>query len=164
MTVLALAGLGIATYLLATRILGEPPACGPVKGCETVAASEYATLFGIPVALFGVAFSAVLAIACVAWWRRADPRALYASYGFGLAGVIAVAYLTYLEIFVIGAICVWCVGYATTVVATCALTAAAALRMSDSDAAPVADRDDPPAISPQSGSRRTRSAPRSPRH
>src|SRR5687768_14546575 len=54
MTILAVAGLGIATYLLAARILGEPPACGPVKGCETVAASEYATLFGVPVALFGV--------------------------------------------------------------------------------------------------------------
>jgi uncharacterized membrane protein len=131
MTVLAVAGLGIATYLLAARILGEPPACGPVKGCETVAASEYATLFGVPVALFGVAFSAVLAIACAAWWRRADRRALYASYGLGLAGVIAVAYLTYLEVFVIGAICVWCVGYAATLVATCALTAAAALRTSD---------------------------------
>src|SRR6187401_3501768 len=118
MTALALAGLAIAAYLLVARIIGEAPACGPVKGCETVAASEYATLFGVPVALFGVAFSAVLAIACVAWWRRADPRALYASYGFGLAGVIAVAYLTYLEVFVIRAICVWCVAYATTIVAT----------------------------------------------
>ena len=131
MTVLALAGLGIATYLLATRILGEPPACGPVKGCETVAASGYATLFGVPVALLGVAFSAVLAIACVMWWRRADPRALYASYAFGLAGVIAVAYLTYLEVFVIRAICVWCVAYATTIVATCVLTAVAASRAPD---------------------------------
>jgi uncharacterized membrane protein len=131
MTILAVAGLGIATYLLVTRILGEPPACGPVQGCETVAASEYSTLFGVPVALFGVAFSAVLAVACLAWWRRADPRALYASYGFGLAGVIAVAYLTYLEVFVIRAICVWCVGYAATIVATCALTAAAAFSTSD---------------------------------
>ena len=131
MTVLALAGLGIAAYLLAVRILGEPPACGPVKGCETVAASEYATLFEVPVALFGVVFSAILGAACVVWWRRADRRALYASYGLGLAGIIAVAYLTYLEVFVIDAICVWCVGYAATIVATWALTAAAALRASD---------------------------------
>jgi len=131
MTVLAVAGLGIATYLLAARILGEPPACGPVKGCETVAASEYATLFGFPVALFGVAFSAALAIACAAWWRQGDRTALYASYGMGLAGVIAVGYLTYLEVFVIGAICVWCVGYAATVVATCALAAVAAMSTSD---------------------------------
>ena len=57
MTFLAVAGLAIAAYLLASRFLGEPPACGPVKGCETVAASEYATMFGVPVALFGVGFS-----------------------------------------------------------------------------------------------------------
>jgi uncharacterized membrane protein len=131
MTVLAVVGLGIATYLLAARLLGEPPACGPVKGCETVAASEYATLFGVPVALFGVVFSAILGAACVTWWRRADRRALYVSYGLGLAGIIAVAYLTYLEVFVIEAICVWCAGYAATIVATWALTAAAALHASD---------------------------------
>ena len=131
MTALALAGLAIATYLLAARISGEAPACGPVKGCETVAASEYATLFGVPVALFGVGFSVILVAACVVWWRRADRRALYASYGLGLAGIIAVAYLTYLEVFVIGAICVWCAGYAVTIVAGWALTAVAALRTSD---------------------------------
>ncbi len=131
MTALSVAGLAIAAYLLAARIIGEVPACGPVKGCETVAASEFATLFGVPVALFGVVFSVILVAACAVWWRRADRRALYASYGLGLAGIIAVAYLTYLEVFVIGAICVWCVSYAVTIVAGWALTAVAALRTSD---------------------------------
>ena len=131
MSSLALVGFGIAAYLLASRILGEAPACGPVKGCETVAASEFATLFGVPVALFGVGFSVILVAACVVWWRRADRRALYAAYGLGLAGVIAVIYLTYLEVFVIEAICVWCVGYALTIVGGWALTAAAALRTSE---------------------------------
>ena len=131
MTGIALAGLAIAAYLLAARIGGEAPACGPVKGCETVAASEYATMFGVPVALFGVGFSMILVAACLVWWRRADRRALYASYGLGLAGIIAVAYLTYLEVFVIGAICVWCAGYAVTIVAGWVLTAIAALRTSD---------------------------------
>ena len=131
MTGLALAGLAIAAYLLAARIVGEAPACGPVKGCETVAASEYATLFGVPVALFGVVFSLILVATCTLWWRRADRRALYASYGLGLAGIIAVAYLTYLEVFVIGAICVWCAGYGVTIVAGWALTAAAAWQTSD---------------------------------
>lgn len=131
MTIIAVAGLGIAAYLLAARILGEPPACGPIKGCETVASSEYATLFGVPVALFGVGYSTFLMIACVRWWRRADRWALYASYGLGLAGIIAVAYLTYLEVFIIEAICVWCVGYAATILVTWAVTAAAAFRASD---------------------------------
>ena len=114
LTLLALAGLAIAAYLLTVRLMGEPPACGPIRGCDTVAASEYATVLGLPVALYGLGFSAVLLGAAVAWWRRADRRALYALYGLGLLGVIGVGYLTYLEVFVIEAICIWCVGYALT--------------------------------------------------
>jgi uncharacterized membrane protein len=117
LSALAFAGLGIAIYLLAVRVLGEAPACGPLKGCETVAASEYATIAGIPVALFGVLFSVVLLGASLAWWRLADRRALYTAYGLGLAGILAVLYLTYLELFVIEAICVWCVSYALTILA-----------------------------------------------
>ena len=117
MTVLALGGLAIATYLLVVRVLGEAPACGPVRGCDTVAASEYATVLGLPVALFGVGFSLALVAAAVVWWRQGDRRALYAAYALGLLGVAAVAYLTYLELFVIEAICIWCVTYAVTIVA-----------------------------------------------
>jgi uncharacterized membrane protein len=122
MTILAVGGLAIALYLLAARLLGEAPACGPVKGCDTVAASEYATVLGIPVALFGVAFSIVLAASAAIWWRRGDRRALYATYGLSLLGVVAVAYLTYLELFVIEAICVWCVSYAVTIVSGLVVT------------------------------------------
>ena len=130
-TALALIGLAIATYLLAVRLLGEAPACGPVKGCETVAASQYATMFGIPVALFGVVFSMVLVAACLVWWRRGDRRALYAAYGLGLAGIIAVVYLTYLELFVIDAICVYCVTYAVTIALGFVVVAATAWKTSD---------------------------------
>ena len=128
MTVLAVVGLAIATYLLAARLLGEAPACGPDKGCETVAASEYSTVFGMPVALYGVGFSLVLVGTCLTWWRRAIPAALYLAYGLGLAGIIAVAYLTYLEIFVIEAICVWCATFGLTVVAGWIVAAAVAMR------------------------------------
>jgi uncharacterized membrane protein len=117
LTLLALVGLAVATYLLTVRVLGDAPMCGPVEGCDTVAASEYATVFGLPVALYGVIFSVVLVAACLTWWRRADRRALYVAYGLGLAGLIAVVYLTYLELFVIHAICVYCVTYAITIVA-----------------------------------------------
>jgi uncharacterized membrane protein len=64
----------------------------------------------------------------VIWWRRGDRRALLVAYGLGLFGVLFVAYLTYLELFVIHAVCVWCVGYAVTVVVGW-LIAGAALRV-----------------------------------
>jgi uncharacterized membrane protein len=123
------AGLGIAGYLAAVRFLGESAVCGPSKGCETVAASEYSVVLGIPVAVWGVAFS-LLVIGCgLVWWRRADRRALLLGYGLLLLGTLAVAYLTYLELFVIHAICAWCASYAITVVASL-VVAGLALRRS----------------------------------
>jgi uncharacterized membrane protein len=116
MAILALGGLAIAGYLLTVRLLGGAPACGPVPGCDTVAASQYATVLGLPVALFGVMFSIGLAASTIVWWRRGDRRALHAAYGLGLLGIAAVAYLTYLELFVIEAICIWCVSYGVTIV------------------------------------------------
>jgi uncharacterized membrane protein len=115
--VLAAAGLGIALYLTAVRLLGDLPACGPIRGCEEVALSPYSVLFGIPVAAFGAAMSAALLVVDVWWWRTGDRRAPLVAYGVGLAGTVVVAYLSYLELAVIHAVCVWCVGYALTVVA-----------------------------------------------
>jgi uncharacterized membrane protein len=126
---LALVGLFIAGYLTWTRLSGGLPVCGPLHGCETVALSSYSEILGIPVALLGVGFSLVLVVLALAWWRRADRRALLGLYGLGLLGVLFAAYLTYLELFVIGAVCVWCATYALTVVAGW-ITAALSLRRS----------------------------------
>jgi uncharacterized membrane protein len=117
LALLALVGLGTAGYLLAVRLAGGSAFCGPSGGCDAVATSEYATILGIPVALYGVGFSALVLALSVVWWRRGDRRALYGVYGFGILGVVAVGYLTYLELFVIHAICIWCVAYAVVVVA-----------------------------------------------
>ena len=117
MTALALTGLVIATYLAITKLTGGAPVCGPIHGCDTVAASSYSEVLGIPVAVYGVGFSLVLVGLAVAWWRRADGRALLGAYGLGLLGCLVVAGLTYLELFVIHAICRWCVGSAVIVTA-----------------------------------------------
>lgn len=117
MVVLAAASLAIAAYLAYTKLTGGLPACGLIEGCETVATSSYATFLGIPVAVYGVAGSAILLGASAAWWWRADRRALLVVYGFGLASVLVVAFLTFLEVAVIHAVCVWCVAYAVTIVA-----------------------------------------------
>ena len=104
---------------------------GRSRAARTSPRVQYATIFGIPVALFGVGYSVVLAAASFAWWRRAERRALYAAYGLGLAGILAVAYLTYLELFVIDAICIWCVAYGTTIIAGWGCAAGGAWLTSD---------------------------------
>ncbi len=73
-------------------------------------------VLGVPVAVWGIAFGSVLVGCALAWWRRADRRALLVAYGLLLLGTLAVAYLTYLELFVIHATCAWCLAHAVTVV------------------------------------------------
>jgi uncharacterized membrane protein len=124
MTVLSIVGLIVAIYLAGTKLLGEAPACGPIRGCEDVAASQYSEVLGIPVALFGVVFSVVLVGLSIGWWRIADRRALLGAYGLGLLGCFVAAGLTYLELFVIHAVCVYCVTYALTIVVGFVIAAA----------------------------------------
>ena len=124
---IALLGLAIAVYLTATKLAGGLPVCGPVKGCEDVALSAYSSIVGIPVAAFGIGFSTVVGGLGLVWSRWGDRRALLGAYGLGLFGILFIAYLTYIELFVIHAVCVWCVGYGLTVIVGW-LVAAASLR------------------------------------
>jgi len=112
---LAAAGLAIALYLSANALAGTAAACLPGGGCEAVAQSEYSHWLGIPVAFFGILFSGVLLSLVMAWWRTGDRRLLVAGYAQGLFGVVIVLYLRYLELFIIGAICPWCVAYGATI-------------------------------------------------
>lgn len=128
MTVLALMATGIALYLAIVKLTGGTPACGVLAGCDTVNSSEYAEVLGIPVALFGAAASILTTIAAVAWWRGGSRRWLLVAYVLGLAALPFLAYLTYLELFVIHAICIWCVAYAVTVIGGWLVAAAALSR------------------------------------
>ena len=111
---LDLAGLAIATYLSVVELGGGVPVCGPLHGCEEVARSEYSRIGGVPVAVYGVGLSLVLLTLALAWWRTNLYALLLAHYGLSLAGVLFEAYFLYLQVFVIGAVCVWCVTYETS--------------------------------------------------
>jgi uncharacterized membrane protein len=117
LAVLDLIGLGIASYLSSVELRGELPNCGPLHGCEQVALSEYSRIGGVPVAVFGVGLSLILFGLAIAWWRTNDGRLLAAHYGLSLLGVLFELYFTYLEVFVIGAVCVWCASYGISLVA-----------------------------------------------
>jgi|SRR5688572_4284439 len=116
LAILALAGLGVAAYLTIEKLSGRTGACIVGSGCDVVNSSPYAVVLGIPVAAFGVAWSAAALVAALAWWRTGARFWLLALYAGGLIGVIFEAYLVYLELFVIHAVCSWCVIYGLTVV------------------------------------------------
>jgi uncharacterized membrane protein len=128
LVLVTVAGLFVSGYLVLIHALGESPVCGPVQGCDTVTTSKYSEVLGIPVAAFGLALSIVLVSCAVVWWRRADRRPLLIAYGLLLLATLAVAYLTYLELFEIHAICAWCVTYAITVILSLAVSGLALRR------------------------------------
>jgi uncharacterized membrane protein len=107
--VLALAGIGVATYIAVVEGGGSAPQClAGGHGCETVANSHYSHLAGVNVAVFGIVGYVLLLGAALLPGDVARIGGLATSLvGFGFS-----AYLTYLELFVINAICQWCVGSA----------------------------------------------------
>lgn len=117
---LALLGFFVALYLWLYKIgfIGALQ-CG-AGGCETVQMSRWADLFGLPVAFYGVAGYAVLfALSLAALQPRfATARALPATLAaLSSVGFLFTLYLTYLELFVIHAICRWCVASAVIMTA-----------------------------------------------
>jgi uncharacterized membrane protein len=117
LAVLDFLGLLIAGYLSFVELRNEAPSCGIIKGCETVAASQYSRINGIPVAVFGVILSVTLLLLALRWWRTNQPGLLLAHYGLSFTGVIFEGYFTYLELFVIHAVCMWCALYAISLLA-----------------------------------------------
>ena len=117
LAVLDVIGLGIALYLSVVELGGGVPVCGPIHGCEEVARSEYSRIAGIPVAVFGVGLSLILLSLAIAWWKSNLYVLLLGHYGLSLAGVIFEAYFLYLQVFVIGAVCIWCTSYGLSLIA-----------------------------------------------
>lgn len=111
---LALAGLAISLYLAITWYDDSIPVCvGGGGGCEKVQTSDYADLAGVPVALFGaIGFALILASLALPAEASRFTGALLGLVGFGFS-----VYLTYLELFVIEAICQWCVASAVVMTA-----------------------------------------------
>lgn len=117
---MSLLGLFVSAYLYLYKIgrIGTL-ACGG-GGCETVQTSQWSRFAGVEVALIGlVGYAMLFVVALVALQPssagRRWPADLLAAVAAG--GVLFTVYLTYLELFVIRAICRWCVGSAAIIVA-----------------------------------------------
>jgi uncharacterized membrane protein len=120
MRILALAGMGVSAYLTWAHLAHQSVACGQSQDCDMVQQSVYSEVGGIPVALLGLmAYTALFALTLLRG-RVAEHLDNYiplAVFGISLIGVLYSAYLTYLEVFVIYAICRWCVSSALIITA-----------------------------------------------
>lgn len=119
----AVAGIGVASYL--TYVHYEPKVliCTGSGGCETVQDSKYAVLAGVPVAVLGLAaWIAVLLLTL-----SASELARTLTVALALAALAFSVYLVVLQIVVIDAVCVWCM--ANDVVLVPVLAALALLRL-----------------------------------
>ena len=113
-------GLAIAAYLTVVHYAGGTPVCALSHGCAVVQQSRYAELGGVPVALLGLlGYAAVLATLV-----RDDEAARTASAFLALVGFGFSAWLTWVEIAELHAVCTWCVASAVCMTLLAALSAA----------------------------------------
>lgn len=100
-----MAGVAVSIYLTAQHYAGVVPAC-PVSGainCEAVLSSSYAVIAGtsLPTSVLGVVWFGVNA---ALWFRPAG----WAHLAWAAVGLLTVLYLVFVEIVLLGAICLWC--------------------------------------------------------
>jgi uncharacterized membrane protein len=119
MVVLAVVGLGVASYLTYVHYAGIKPACTAGESCTKVQTSVYSELAGVPVALIGLlGYVAILASLVV----RQSEKVRLATLVLTLGGFGFSAYLTYRELFSIHAVCEWCASSAVIMTLLAALS------------------------------------------
>lgn len=108
--ILAFFGLSDSVYIAQTEAANIPLLCNVnnLSGCNIVAASRYSHLFGIPLATYGVIFFGILFVLAaleLVIYNRSLRRLLQ---GISLIGFMVSLYFTFVEIFVIRALCIYC--------------------------------------------------------
>lgn len=112
--VLAFFGLADSAYLAQHEASGTPLICNiqNLSGCNTVANSSYSHIFGIPVAEFGVLFYSILFVLAaleIVVFDRLLRRVLQV---FALIGLLVSLYSTFVQVFFIQALCIYCLASA----------------------------------------------------
>lgn len=111
-------GIFISGYLVIKRFTGGNLACTRWAECDVVNNSVYSQFYGVPVCVIGlVGYLVLLGLALATLWTngRTQRQILLLSLFLSLGGVGFSVYLTYLEIYVIEALCSWCVASAMVI-------------------------------------------------
>ncbi len=126
--IVLIVGIIAASYLSYVEVTQSEAVCGPVGDCNTVQQSRFALLFGfLPMAVFGlIGYVMILGAFIYATWFERGPYHKYAPavvFALSMFGLGFSIYLTYLEPFVIGATCAWCLTSAISMALLALLTA-----------------------------------------
>lgn len=103
-----------ASFLTLKSYLGGPIPCAIVDGCEEVTTSKYAALFGIPIALFGALYYFFLFVVMLLFFDTQKNIFLFLAVMAVPFGFFVSFVLLYLQVFVIGALCFYCLLSALT--------------------------------------------------
>lgn len=106
--VLALIGFSDSTYLTVEHIRGTIPPCSIVSGCETVLTSAYASIGSIPVAVLGMLFYGTILVLLVGYFDSRSPLFSGAVALLSIVGAIATIAFIYVQVAIIGALCLYC--------------------------------------------------------
>jgi uncharacterized membrane protein len=112
---ISLIGLGVSLYLAYVEINQVAAVCGPIGHCNLVQSSEYARLIGVPIAVWGILNYITLAGLWAVQKYSSGSLAILSILGLAVLTIWSTLfsiYLTVLEIFVIQAVCMWCVSSA----------------------------------------------------
>lgn len=116
---LAALGTGVSIYLTFIETTKSEAFCGPIGNCNSVQQSPYATLFGfLPVGVLGLlGYLAILVLSIGSHYLPPNLRRLawLSVWVMAIFGVLFSIYLTFLEPFVIGATCMWCLSSAVLI-------------------------------------------------
>lgn len=104
---IGLAGLADTLYLTFKHYLGGPIPC-TISGCETVLNSQYSEIFGIPLALLGAIYYLSVLIVSIILFFKNNIRFVNILFVLSVVGFLTSTYLVYLQLFVINAICQFC--------------------------------------------------------
>ncbi len=111
--VIAAIGFADATWLTAKHFLGGPLPC-LTGGCELVTTSAYSNILGIPVALLGAGYYLTQLILAIAYFESKSLTPLRLASYLATAGLLASIYFVSLQLFVLHAICIYCMVSAGT--------------------------------------------------
>lgn len=112
--IIALLGFADATYLTVEHYLGAVPPCSITAGCEAVLTSSYASILGVPVSLLGALFYLAVLVGAFAYLENKHEKLLRYALALTIIGFIMSLWFVYVQVFIIGSYCIYCLGSALT--------------------------------------------------